>query len=89
MAEADSVFTQYILCPHDFPTFSHVFPPAGNANSGAVIRNHSAPPPQQAKTASNGKQRRQISWANANTQLLPTSVQNLYSVSSSPMQKKR
>ncbi|XP_004940153.4 mitogen-activated protein kinase 15 isoform X2 [Gallus gallus] len=50
-----------------------------NANSGAVIRNHSAPPPQQAKTASNGKQRRQISWANANTQLLPTSVQNLYS----------
>ncbi|XP_031408802.1 mitogen-activated protein kinase 15 isoform X2 [Meleagris gallopavo] len=49
---------------------------AGDANSGAVIRNHSAPPPQQARTASNGKQRRQIAWANANTQL-PASAQNL------------
>ncbi|XP_048796134.1 mitogen-activated protein kinase 15 isoform X2 [Lagopus muta] len=47
-----------------------------NANSGAVIRNHSAPPPQQGRTAGNGKQRRQIMWANANTQL-PASVQNL------------
>ncbi|XP_052521151.1 mitogen-activated protein kinase 15 isoform X1 [Tympanuchus pallidicinctus] len=46
-----------------------------NANSGAVIRNHSAPPPQQGRTASDGKQRRQIMWANANAQL-PASVQN-------------
>ncbi|XP_031465514.1 mitogen-activated protein kinase 15 [Phasianus colchicus] len=48
----------------------------GNANSGAVIRNHSAPPPQQMRTVTNGKQRRQIAWANANPQLLPASVQN-------------
>ncbi|NXK45932.1 MK15 kinase, partial [Chauna torquata] len=71
-----------LLCPHDFPTFSHVFSPAGNANSGAVIRSHSAPPLQQARTPNNGKLGRQITWANANNQLLPTSVQNLCNVSS-------
>ncbi|XP_035175737.1 mitogen-activated protein kinase 15 isoform X1 [Oxyura jamaicensis] len=48
-----------------------------NANSGAVIRNHSAPHHQQAKTSNNGKLGRQITWANANAQLLPISVQNL------------
>ncbi|KAI6075504.1 Mitogen-activated protein kinase 15 isoform X1 [Aix galericulata] len=48
-----------------------------NANSGAVIRNHSVPHHQQAKTSNNGKPGRQITWTNANAQLLPRSVQNL------------
>ncbi|KAM6275233.1 mitogen-activated protein kinase 15 isoform 1-T2 [Spheniscus humboldti] len=49
-----------------------------NANSGAVIRNCSAPPSQQARISNNRKLRRQTTWANANAQLPPTSVQNLY-----------
>ncbi|NWR62185.1 MK15 kinase, partial [Bucorvus abyssinicus] len=65
-----------VLCPHDFPTFSHVFSSAGNANSGAVIRNCSALPSQQAKISNNRKLERQITWAKANAQLPPTSVQN-------------
>ncbi|XP_009317053.1 PREDICTED: mitogen-activated protein kinase 15 isoform X2 [Pygoscelis adeliae] len=49
-----------------------------NANSGAVIRNCSASPSQQARISNNRKLRRQTTWANANAQLPPTSVQNLY-----------
>ncbi|XP_054673917.1 mitogen-activated protein kinase 15 [Grus americana] len=49
-----------------------------NANSGAVIRNCSAPPSQQARISNDRKQGRQITWANANARLPPTSVQNLY-----------
>ncbi|NWH54170.1 MK15 kinase, partial [Fregata magnificens] len=71
-----------------FPAFSHVFSSAGNANSGAVIRNCSAPPSQQARISNNRKLGRQITWANANAQLSPTSVQNLYNVSSGPTKKK-
>ncbi|XP_072707740.1 mitogen-activated protein kinase 15 isoform X2 [Ciconia boyciana] len=48
-----------------------------NANSGAVIRNCSVPPSQQARISNNRKLGRQITWANANAQLPPTSVQNL------------
>ncbi|NXJ58036.1 MK15 kinase, partial [Spizaetus tyrannus] len=70
--------SQRVLCPHDFPTFSHVFSSAGNANSGAVIKNCSAPPSQQARISNNRRLGRQITWANANAQLPPTSVQNLY-----------
>ncbi|NXS54713.1 MK15 kinase, partial [Brachypteracias leptosomus] len=69
--------SQCLLCPHDFPAFSHVFPSAGNADSGAVIRNCSAPP-QQARISNNRKLGRQITWANANALLPPKSVQNLY-----------
>ncbi|XP_015711973.1 mitogen-activated protein kinase 15 isoform X3 [Coturnix japonica] len=58
---------------------THSAAQTGNANSGAVIRTCSAPAPQQGRTTSNGKQRRQITWANANTQLLPTSVHKLCS----------
>ncbi|NXR03419.1 MK15 kinase, partial [Sagittarius serpentarius] len=79
--------SQRVLCPHDFPTFSHVFSSAGNATSGAVIRNCSAPPSQQARISNNRKLGRQITWANANARLPPTSVQNLYNVSSSPTKK--
>ncbi|KAM9278910.1 mitogen-activated protein kinase 15 [Cariama cristata] len=49
-----------------------------NANSGAVIRNCSAPPSQQVRISNNGKLGRQITWANTNARLPPTSVQNLY-----------
>ncbi|XP_055655852.1 mitogen-activated protein kinase 15 isoform X1 [Falco peregrinus] len=49
-----------------------------NANSGAVIRNCSAPPFQQARISNNRKLERRITWANANAWLPPTSVQNLY-----------
>ncbi|XP_050771743.1 mitogen-activated protein kinase 15 [Gymnogyps californianus] len=49
-----------------------------NANSGAVIRNCSAPPSQQARISNNRKLGRQITWANANARLPPTSAQNLY-----------
>ncbi|KAK4805785.1 hypothetical protein QYF61_000391 [Mycteria americana] len=49
----------------------------GNANSGAVIRNCSVPPSQQARISNTRKLGRQITWANANAQLPPTSVQNL------------
>ncbi|XP_014801199.1 PREDICTED: mitogen-activated protein kinase 15 [Calidris pugnax] len=49
-----------------------------NANSGAVLRNCSAPPFQQARISNNRKLGRQITWANANTRPPPTSVQNLY-----------
>ncbi|XP_019326406.1 PREDICTED: mitogen-activated protein kinase 15 [Aptenodytes forsteri] len=49
-----------------------------NANSGAVIRNCTAPPSQQARISNNRELRRQTTWANANAQLPPTSVQNLY-----------
>ncbi|NXF53470.1 MK15 kinase, partial [Oceanites oceanicus] len=70
--------SQCVLAPHDFPTFSHVFSSAGKANSGAVIRNCSAPPSQQARIPNSRKLGREITWANANAQLPPTSVQNLY-----------
>ncbi|XP_009580570.1 PREDICTED: mitogen-activated protein kinase 15-like, partial [Fulmarus glacialis] len=49
-----------------------------NANSGAVVRNCSAPPSQQVRISNNRKLGRQITWANANAQLPPASVQNLY-----------
>ncbi|NXK05895.1 MK15 kinase, partial [Herpetotheres cachinnans] len=74
--------SQCVLCPHGFPTFSHGFSSAGSANSGAVIRNCSAPPFQQARISSNRKLGRQITWANANAWLPPARVQNLYNVSS-------
>ncbi|NWV81976.1 MK15 kinase, partial [Dasyornis broadbenti] len=69
--------SRHVLCSPDFPTFSRVFPSAGNANPGAGIRNYSAPP-QQSRISSNGKLGRQITWPN--TRLSPTSVQNLYNV---------
>ncbi|NWY27233.1 MK15 kinase, partial [Pheucticus melanocephalus] len=68
---------QCVLCSSDFPTFSHVFPSAGNANPGAGIRNCSAPP-QQSRISNNEKLGRQITWPN--TRLSPTNVQNLYSL---------
>ncbi|NWZ13413.1 MK15 kinase, partial [Agelaius phoeniceus] len=68
---------QCVLCSSDFPTFSHVFPSAGNANPGAGIRNCSAPP-QQSRISNNEKLGRQITWPN--TRLSPTSVQNLYNL---------
>ncbi|NWZ72682.1 MK15 kinase, partial [Acrocephalus arundinaceus] len=71
--------SQCVLCSSDFPTFSHVFPSAGNANPGAGIRNCSAPP-QQSTISNNDKLGRQITWPH--TRLSPTSVQNLYNVSS-------
>ncbi|NXN73182.1 MK15 kinase, partial [Himantopus himantopus] len=79
--------SQCVVCPHDFP-LSHVFSSAGKANSGAVIRNCSIPPSQQARISNNRKLGRQITWANANARLPPTSVQNLYNVSSSPTYQK-
>ncbi|XP_062426803.1 mitogen-activated protein kinase 15 [Rhea pennata] len=48
-----------------------------NANSGAVVRNHSAPPPQQERTSNNGKLGRQITWAHANGRP-PPNLQDLY-----------
>ncbi|NWU29270.1 MK15 kinase, partial [Dyaphorophyia castanea] len=69
--------SQCVLCSSNFPTFSHVFLSAGNANPGAGIRNCSVPP-QQSRISSNGKLGRQITWPNA--RLSPTSVQNLYNV---------
>ncbi|KAM6283185.1 mitogen-activated protein kinase 15 [Porphyrio hochstetteri] len=48
-----------------------------NANSGAVIRNCSAPLSQQARISNNGKLGRQITWANANARLPPASGQHL------------
>ncbi|NXW56357.1 MK15 kinase, partial [Eurystomus gularis] len=80
--------SQCVLCPHDFPAFSHVFPSAGDADSGAVIRNCSAPLSQQVRTSNDRKLGRQITWANANAPLPPASVQNLYNVSSSLTKKK-
>ncbi|NXI07766.1 MK15 kinase, partial [Irena cyanogastra] len=68
---------QCALCSSDFPTFSHVFPSAGNANSAAGIRNCSAPP-QQSRISNNEKLDRQITWPH--TRLSPTSVQNLYNL---------
>ncbi|NXE70274.1 MK15 kinase, partial [Calcarius ornatus] len=68
---------QCVLCSSNFPTFSHVFPSAGNANPGAGIRNCSAPP-QQSRISNNEKLGRQITWPN--TRLSPTSVQNLYNL---------
>ncbi|PKU40153.1 mitogen-activated protein kinase 15 [Limosa lapponica baueri] len=49
-----------------------------NANSGAVLRNCSAPPFQQARISNNRKLGRQVTWTNANARPPPTSVQNLY-----------
>ncbi|NWZ35251.1 MK15 kinase, partial [Brachypodius atriceps] len=69
--------SQCVLCSSDFPTFSHVFPSAGNANPGAGIRKCSAPP-QQSRISNNEKLGRQITWPH--TRLSPTSVQNLYNV---------
>ncbi|NXG46654.1 MK15 kinase, partial [Psilopogon haemacephalus] len=67
-----------VLGSHHFPASSH----AGNANSGAVVRTCSAPPfHQQARTASNSKLGRDITWAN--TQLPPTRLQKLQNVSRS------
>ncbi|NWX43320.1 MK15 kinase, partial [Steatornis caripensis] len=57
---------------------SHVFSSAGKANSGAVIRKCSAPPSQQARISNNRTLERQITLANANARLPPTSLQNLY-----------
>ncbi|KAM6318968.1 mitogen-activated protein kinase 15 [Aegotheles albertisi] len=48
-----------------------------NTNPGAVIRNCSAPP-QLTRISTKSKLGRQVPWANANAQLPPTSVQNLY-----------
>ncbi|NWH98288.1 MK15 kinase, partial [Tichodroma muraria] len=69
--------SQCVLCSSDFPTFSRVFPSAGNANPGAGIRNCSALP-QQSRISNTEKLGRQITWPH--TQLSPTSVQNLYNV---------
>ncbi|NXO86109.1 MK15 kinase, partial [Sitta europaea] len=66
---------QCALCSSDFPTFSHVFPSAGNANPGAGIRNCCVPP-QQSRISNTEKLGRQIPWPD--TRLSPTSVQNLY-----------
>ncbi|NXD87453.1 MK15 kinase, partial [Halcyon senegalensis] len=77
-----SVFCVMISC------FLSLFNSAGNANSGAVIRNSSAPPSQQARISSNRKLGRQITWANANAPLPPTSVQNLCNVSSNSTKTK-
>ncbi|XP_009872026.1 PREDICTED: mitogen-activated protein kinase 15-like, partial [Apaloderma vittatum] len=49
-----------------------------NANSGAVIRSRWAPPFQQARDFNNRRLGREITWANANARLPPTSVQDLY-----------
>ncbi|NXP84541.1 MK15 kinase, partial [Passerina amoena] len=68
---------QCVLCSSDFPTFSHVFLSAGNANPAAGIRNCSAPP-QQSRIFNNEKLGRQITWPN--TRLSPTNVQNLYNL---------
>ncbi|NXV00193.1 MK15 kinase, partial [Cettia cetti] len=68
---------QCVLCSSDFPTFSHVFPSAGNANPGSGIRNCSAPS-QQSRISNNEKLGRQITWPH--TRLSPTSMQSLYSV---------
>ncbi|NXA20528.1 MK15 kinase, partial [Ibidorhyncha struthersii] len=73
--------SQCVVCPPDFP-LSHVFSSAGKANSGAVIKNCSIPPSQQARISNNRKLGIQITCTNANTWLPPTSVQNLYNVSS-------
>ncbi|NXT81198.1 MK15 kinase, partial [Zapornia atra] len=70
----------------DSPTSSH-FSSAGNANSGAAIRNCCAPLSQQARVSNNGKLGRQITWANANARLPPASGQYLCNVSSSPTKK--
>ncbi|NXM82123.1 MK15 kinase, partial [Oenanthe oenanthe] len=67
------------MCSSDFPTLSRVFPSAGNANPGAGIRNCSAPP-QQFRISNNEKLGRQIT--RPDTRLSPTTVQNLYNVSS-------
>ncbi|NXE98959.1 MK15 kinase, partial [Menura novaehollandiae] len=73
--------SQCVLCTLEFPTCSSIFPSAGNANPGAGMRNCSAPP-QQSRISSNGKLGRQITWPN--TQLSPTSLQNLHNVSNLP-----
>ncbi|NXU63841.1 MK15 kinase, partial [Horornis vulcanius] len=69
--------SQCVLCSSNFPTFSHVFPSAGNANPGAGIRNCSAPP-QHSRISNNEKLGRQSTWPH--TRLSPTSMQNLYNV---------
>ncbi|NXP06596.1 MK15 kinase, partial [Thinocorus orbignyianus] len=53
------------------------FSAAGNTNSGAVLRNCSAPPFQQAGISNTRKLGRQVTWANANARPAPTRVQNL------------
>ncbi|NWW38341.1 MK15 kinase, partial [Panurus biarmicus] len=68
---------QCFLCSSDFPTLSHVFPSAGNANPGAGIRNCSAPP-QQSRISNNEKLGRQST--RPPTRLSPTGVQNLCNV---------
>ncbi|NXK71826.1 MK15 kinase, partial [Amazona guildingii] len=79
-----------VLCPYNFPTFSHFFfSAAGNANSGALVRNSSASLSQQARASNNRRLGRQITWAKANAGLPSTGVQNLYSVSSSPTKQKK
>ncbi|NXQ40722.1 MK15 kinase, partial [Catharus fuscescens] len=69
--------SQCVLCSSDFPTLSHIFPSAGNANPGAGIRNFSAPP-QQSRISNSEKLGRQITWLD--TRLSPTNVQNLNNV---------
>ncbi|XP_030332421.1 mitogen-activated protein kinase 15 [Strigops habroptila] len=49
-----------------------------NANSGALIRNCSASLSQQARISNHRRLGRQITWAKANAELPPTSVQNIY-----------
>ncbi|XP_010209573.1 PREDICTED: mitogen-activated protein kinase 15 [Tinamus guttatus] len=48
-----------------------------NGNSGLVVRNHSAPPPQLERNSNNGKLGRQVAWAHANARLPPV-MQNIY-----------
>ncbi|NXJ71278.1 MK15 kinase, partial [Rostratula benghalensis] len=69
--------------------FSCVFNSAGNAHSGAVLRNCSAPPFQQAGISNNRKLGRQVTWANANARPPPRSMQNLNNVSTCPTKKKK
>ncbi|NXT17730.1 MK15 kinase, partial [Syrrhaptes paradoxus] len=69
--------SQCVRCPHDFPTSSDIFSSAGNANSGAVLRNCSAPPSQQARISNNRNLGRQVMWASVNARLPRTNGQNL------------
>ncbi|NXX75762.1 MK15 kinase, partial [Urocolius indicus] len=74
----------FLCCVLTILLLSLIFSSAGNANSGAVIRNCSAPASQQPRIHNNWKLGRQTTWASANARLPPTSVQNLYNVSGSP-----
>ncbi|NWI17183.1 MK15 kinase, partial [Crypturellus soui] len=73
---------KYMFCSH-FSYLCIIFP-VGNGNSGLVVRNHSAPPPQLARTSSNGRLGRQVAWARVNAWPLPV-MQNIYNVSMTPL----